>query len=581
MGKGLKSFLKVLFILTGSWLVLALVLTGIRDSELGILPELFWSYLTFSAFLELSHYFIPLFLSTLVLNYGFLVKIKDLPAKEDGSLDTLKSLKSIFLPILAGVVLSSLISLAFVPFLEDSLEGWRFNSRQVSALAEQLKAEKQVSQQIERIKQMLWYLSNTEDLRLELKRLEDRKSQEDHLKQYYLGIVELWKVDGLQDETVESLVVKAMKLMAQGDPATANDRAFRALQMFGFPRVIVSSEALQWKEKAQEILEETWKIVRGSRLTTEALTKAGYFHRKNRAFEEFRAGQYLESYYSFLRLSEENILDEEAVKYRNLSLDELRPATLFVEELSELFLIPTHQNLVFRLPSNGMDQEWLAINALKVTPAGVFAKGIELMRLDGIGRPQLIIQSPYAQLLPGLILMHTRSLIENTDRYLPTLVLGSPKSESILSHPFSVPLSDLKFLSDSSPLLQSLNIVDLYSMAGRMKGYGRPTTPLWVEWVERLLIPLLLFCLSYLAVMAAWTYRSLYSGLPPWFLWPILFALPLVFGFLLELLLWVFALVSGILSTLWGPELTILLYIGALTPLTGWFMARAIQILSR
>lgn len=583
------------------------------------LGDFFFPHLVFKSLEDLLNFFIPLFLTALVMSFSFWIKPADLPKKLVGGIDGQKTLQIALVPILLALFFNTFLVLGLKPSLHGQIVDWEHRAAEESAILAKLNGlrnkdflqEKlQFPKPPRREMSPLASLLPTEDkialverlvalrpdhsaYQFKLRLLQSQKMAEDFINARRLPLPPDWYLQSFTGLKPADLLKQAAAYLANDDFANANFRAFLAFQMLTNLREQQPGDFAQTDPgllpEAKRLVDASWTASLALVLTVSEKVRASYFFRKGKSMGDFQFHNYLEAYYGFLELSHENMRDPETEKFLQLSLTELRQRVIFKEELERYFTVPGWKHLVFLKPIEaGAGQgvkELLSIGDAVETSAGVFFKDIQALRFDAAGNVLFQWRAEFGKLENDRLNLEVRSLQMPGDEYLPRLLVAQPGglASAPLSWPMQVPWADLKVLGPQEAKFDSLNLLQLLQRSEVIGDLGYSTVPLKTEFSARVLNSLFLLVASFFSLFIAWTFRSKYLSYPPRFLQLMLLLLPFVLGFVQEAVIWVLSLVAGLLiqSFDWGFPGVIYLYGGLALPAAVFFIYTSWKVMSR
>ncbi len=108
---------------------------------------------------------------------------------------------------------------------------------------------------------------------------------------------------------------------------------------------------------------------------------------------DFQFQNFLEAYYGFQELHNENPRDQEVTQFLELSRQKTDGRVLFTQEMDVLFEVPGSENLVFLNRESPM--EVVRVGKLLNTSQGVFLKDFEFLRIDPAGQGPVALDGPF------------------------------------------------------------------------------------------------------------------------------------------------------------------------------------------
>jgi len=556
-------------VLLPSWFTLPLVW----------LPEDLWDGLLYESLAELVDSMPGLGLCAVMLAFSFWLRTDELPVGTSNGIPSSAALVSVsLLAIVTAGIVAVLVMFAqpWLGAMTDSIRFRQVQARQLeSAYLDLKKAGLTTSDPLDvearlsliqrlgtlRPKQNTYAGSERMDYDFELQIIKTHLDMEEFFRLRLLPGVE--KAFAESQATVTDLLTRSRAQLEGG----AKDAEFQAnLYAYSAYRRMLSSidhglsvSEEEWAQ-ARELIDASWSRIRERTLLTDERLKASYFFRKGKSLGDYNFQNYLEAYYGFQELHEEDPNDAEVDRYWKLSLAALRDFVLFRQEMAVLFHVPGSENLVF--VNSSVPREVIRIGKLLDTSQGVYVKDFEFFRFSISGKPLLHWKAPYGRWSDRGVNFQVwekdkavpdfpQVFVETPDNlYDPSSGEPMQDDSDLAKPPVFVPnlsVRDLQVISAHQPGPQTLGTWALLTEGQSIAALGYTPIPLQSEFVSRLVSPLGYFAVFLLVFAFSWHFRAHESRKRWWLMFPIL---PSVISFVLEFLVWSGRLVVGGLLTL-------------------------------
>lgn len=364
------------------------------------------------------------------------------------------------------------------------------------------------------------------------------------------------------DATVEELLAQAEKALG----AAEADQEYQA-NLWGYQawrrlmNAVDQGKAIPGAslDRAKAVVTQSWERIYERTLASDERRKASYFFRKGKSLGDYQFQNYLEAYYGFRELREENPGDPEVLRYWELSQANLAGQILFRQDMEVLFSIPGSERLVFRNRTEPL--EIVRIGKLLDTSQGVYLRDFEFLRMDGSGKVLLHWTAPYGKWDERGIDFRVWEKDSPVPRF-PQILTETPGHEFNPGGSVDPPLfqprvtvQDLAVVNAARPRPQTLGTMDLLVHGQAIEALGYNSRLVQTEFVVRIGSPFLFFVAFFLVFSLAWVQRARTPARTWWFLVPLL---PFVVQFVVHSGLWLSRLsVGGLIGSL-GLEGTVL-----------------------
>jgi hypothetical protein len=299
-----------------------------------------------------------------------------------------------------------------------------------------------------------------------------------------------------------------------------------------------SSEA----SEAMRLAGTVWNKIESLEPGSAELERRAIYQRKRQGYEAMNSGDWVRAYYIFRGLIAETPDDPDTQKFFSLSREGLAETAFFIDEMdrrpgvelaSPVFSIPlfeTEGRAVMRLAS------------LSSTDDYSYGKGLEIAAFDSGQNPLYRIEAPYVKFLPLYIGDRQFTVVylqawnrDYEQMHWEPIWYGShpenaPQNQFILA----ISYEDFLLASVSGRNPDGLFLSDILSLAKRLASYGYVPEVYQAEIVNSVVEPLLFLPLMIFSLILGWKLRGRkhYSLA----IFPMLFALPLVFNGLIHVL---------------------------------------------
>ena len=248
------------------------------------------------------------------------------------------------------------------------------------------------------------------------------------------------------------------------------------------------------------------------------------YRRKVKGYEALTHQRPIEAYYTFKKLKEEVHADRDINKYYQISLEETRGVSYFIDEAEMTRTFPGIEQIVYidRNPSLNVNEgETIVYIDNLVQDAGTFwAHGVEIMSLsDEMDTPSFHLQADYGKLVNNTLMLKGIYRDDPEKTLEPSFYSAEQLPEVSTVFTLTPSIVQLVRLSRQQDFLHQLNLPDLIQ----------------ILLLLRLLKPFLFLILSILALGLGWRFRVKGNRFP-WGLSWVIILLPFVVHMLLYLI---------------------------------------------
>jgi tetratricopeptide (TPR) repeat protein len=234
---------------------------------------------------------------------------------------------------------------------------------------------------------------------------------------------------------------------------------------------------------------------------------ASVFEQKRLAYLLLSAGDYVQAYYSFVKLAALYPRDRDVVTYLQKASEEVGKVSFFLDEAQRVEPLPGPERILFlnRLNPDGM--EAVAISRMVRAREGTYFLGIEAVRYDAGGRVAWHFSAPYGKLENGTILMRCIDRKNPAVQFVPLYLQGarSAQERNILAVQPSE--DEMQLLSTARDALADAGPVELWRMRDSVGSLGLSRGSITVELVMKLVMPFAFLILSLFALSFGWAFR--------------------------------------------------------------------------
>jgi hypothetical protein len=550
------------------WLVLRLFIPA--WGALGPwLPEDLWAGLWYQFLSDLADWLPSLGLSALLLTCSYWLRPEELPKAETEALS-----RSSFLAMAASVAFA-VVALLGQPWVSAQLDDLAFRNQQTRQLEDaflSLKNKGVAHQTPADLNAMLSLLKRLGVLRpyqSQQKSADERVDYDFQLQilRARFDLADFFRLRTLpgaaaqadeSKETVDELLTNAEQALK------ADDEEFQA-NLWGvtaYRRLINAADQGtpidgRLMDRAKNVVDASWRSIYAKTLASDERKRASYFFRKGKSLGDFQFQNYLEAYYGFLELYDENPNDAEVAQHKTLSKEKLTGQVLFSQEMDVLFAVPGSENLVFL--NRDSPREVVRIGKVLNTSDGVYVKDFEFLRTNAQGDVLLHWTAPYGRWDDGIDFRVWDE--EKPESRFPEVLAETPGNEynplNTVDPPRFKPrvtVRDLELVGARQLRPQTLGTADLLTHGKAIEALGYNSRLFQTEFVVRLASPLGYFVAMLLVFALGWTNRA-HEGSRTW--WLLVPVLPLVTEFAVQTSAWAIRLVVGGLLALTDLWLTV------------------------
>lgn len=239
---------------------------------------------------------------------------------------------------------------------------------------------------------------------------------------------------------------------------------------------------------------------------------AALYRQKRDAYLLLSGGDYLQAYYSFVKLAAQYPRDRDIATYLDKAGEELSSVSFFLDEARQMEPLPGVERILFlnRVSPDGM--EAVAIGRMVRAREGTYFLGVEAVHYTAAGSVTWHFSAPYGKLQDGTIIMRCIDRSNPRLQYLPVYSQGArPAQESALLR--VQPTDDeMQFLSTQRDALADAGPVDLWRLRDSLGSFGLSRGALTVELIMKLVMPFAFLILSLLALPFGWAFRARSGG---------------------------------------------------------------------
>jgi hypothetical protein len=521
------------------------------------LPEDLWAGLLYQFLSDLADWLPSLGLSALLLTCSYWLRPDELPKGETEALS-----RSSFVAVAAAVVFAVVVLLG-QPWVGARLDDLTFRYKQTRQLEDGFLAlkskgvENQTSADLDAMLSLLKRLGVLRPFQSQQKSADERVDYDFQLQilRARLDLAEFFRLRTLPGVAAraDETSVTVDELLSKAEAAlTADDEEFQA-NLWGvtaFRRLINAAEQgtpfdAKQIDRAKAVVDASWKRIYAKTLASDERKRASYFFRKGKSLGDFQFQNFLEAYYGFLELHDENPDDAEVSQHETLAKEKLNGQVLFAQEMDVLFAVPGSDNLVFL--NRDSPREVVRIGKLLNTSQGVYLKDFEFLRTNAQGDVLLHWTAPYGRWGDDIDFRVWDK--EKPESRFPVVLAETPGNEynplATVDPPKFVPrvtVRDLEQVGARQARPQTLGTADLLTHGKAIEALGYNSRLFQTEFVVRLASPLGYFVAMLLVFALGWTNRA-HEGSRTW--WLLVPVLPLVTEFAVQTTAWAARLVVG------------------------------------
>ncbi len=332
--------------------------------------------------------------------------------------------------------------------------------------------------------------------------------------------------------TARSAIQAARERLSAGAQFDAHWLAQVALRL--------SSPAAPERVEAERIASEAWNAIEALKPTLNEAESYSLYKLKREAYAMASAGDWLDAYYSFLRLASLTDNDPDVERYLSLSQEGVRGLAFFVDEM-DIRLGEVDSNVVLSLPMENGNRVIVRAKTLHSFPDYAYAKDLEILSIGIDQRINYHLIADYGKILPNSAMnkneLGTVFLLRAVDRDDENIRWEAKRLDSdeapssILNMPVDFNL--LLLASRARRGVDNMALTDLITASAELDVFGYATSAFRVELIRRLSEPFI-FCITAIWVLSyAWRLRPKRGSILISFL--MFFLLPIVLNFLIEL----------------------------------------------
>ena len=326
--------------------------------------------------------------------------------------------------------------------------------------------------------------------------------------------------DNVSNMTAEAALKRAERAALAFDFYTAHYYAKLAMQTF--------QDGNPLKIDAENLAVRAWAEVEKGLASYKDAPSIALYKSKKAAYEALQRGDYIRAYYSFLqidssmRTSNPDQKDPEVERFLKLSRIELEKNVFFTDELKNIPNFIMRGDISFTVGEHSHEYAVIKIHGISHGSSSlrneIYLMNVSYTRLGISNTEKWSIIIPYAKLIEVVDDEGKNRLmlqICSVDRYseedtvYPKVLSGELPKEN--AHNILLPMNMADFIliekAISGPW--SMKISDLYYFSLIAEKYGLQKEAYLSEVLYRLAEPILLLCVSLLALILAWCFRAL------------------------------------------------------------------------
>ena len=347
----------------------------------------------------------------------------------------------------------------------------------------------------------------------------------------------------IREESVVELVHRAERLLEAEDYFSAHYFATLALQMD--PN----------REDAAALAARAWNRIRNVELSDNEREQLSVFEAKQRGYQAYQTGEYVEAYYIFEDLRQRYPRDPDVQEFYPLILAEARDVSFFIDEARDAQAAPGVHRILFRNRFEPDLREFVSFDRLVETRQGTFAYGIEVIAYRD-GRILYQAAAPYGKFLGSNLVTLAIDREDAAVFFDADYVRGEPLDGTPNSFELTPDLDEIFDLSSANSL-SGMSVPDLLRVADVLDRFGYQGEPARMELLMHLFEVFSLVILSFLAMAVGWRMRSRYLARPPIAALLLLPLLPLMVSYLYQLYEYAARIVIGTLVLASGMSVAI------------------------
>jgi len=260
------------------------------------------------------------------------------------------------------------------------------------------------------------------------------------------------------------------------------------------------------RQEAQRIAAESRDAIRSLAPDKSEREAKEYFELKRTGFDTLSAGNPIDAYYIFKKLSAESNNDKDIPEFLARSLEDIADKSFFIDEAEKYLSAPGINNIVF------LNNEKTLIYIEKmilIDESNAFFFNIEVIGFDKLNKIIKHFTAPY-----GKYCSESESIIMNAiDRnyssvsYKPVYKTGSDSEGENIILKLSPSLLNLQYLGQKENKLKFMNIIELFNYGPVFYKYGYIKEPAQILILDRLAKPFTFLIVSFLSVSLGWFLR--------------------------------------------------------------------------
>ncbi|MGA2763529.1 MAG: hypothetical protein ABSG17_09215 [Spirochaetia bacterium] len=236
------------------------------------------------------------------------------------------------------------------------------------------------------------------------------------------------------------------------------------------------------------------------------------YEQKREAYLLLTGGNYLQAYYSFLKLAALHPKDKDIATYLDRAEEEVGRVSFFLDEARQVEPLPGTERILFLNDVSPDATVAVAIGRMVRAREGTYFLDIEAVRYDAAGRVAWHFTAPYGKLENGTIIMQCIDRANPGVRFVPVYLQGVRPAQERAILAVSPSDDDMQYLSADRAALGDAGPVELWRMRDRMGSFGLSRGDLTVELMMKLVMPFAFLILSLLALSFGWAFRARYIG---------------------------------------------------------------------
>jgi len=530
-----------------------------------VLPSLRWTYALDSAFILFIDYLLPVHAAAIAVAAS-LASGRE-PGRAPGEARPFNKLVG------SSLVLFLLLAVAYTLVFEITYPAARrrlVDLQQVTTLARQLRAQSETAERSRDYRTSLGLVNRYLAIDPSNRDMRDRKASLESLAAHQEAPPPARRPAGEQAGSLldaQALITRARDYYRQGDWFSAHYYAQQASLLD--PR---RSDATLLAAQASEEMTEAATPGRGKDVEGTEL-----FRQKRDAYLLLSEGDYIQAYYSFLKLAALYPQDRDIRINLERAGQAVQSVSFFLDEAQRIESLPGVDHILF-LNSSGADgMEAVSIGRMVQAREGTYFLDVEAVRYDAAGRVAWHFTAPYGKMLGGTIVMRCIDRNAPGVQAVPVYSQGSrPPQEAALLR--VQPTEDeMRFLSAQQDALANAGPVELWRMRSSLGSFGLSRGALSVELIMKLVMPFAFLILSLFALPFGWAFRARSVNGPSGLAVLLVPLVPLVLSVLTLLFVYAHRVILGFVvlafgftaAVVAGAALEFLLLVSALIVLAG------------